>query len=75
MAPSAHSLTGGQQLSAGPLSKSIGAHGDEHLMGDPQLATGVVPAILATQPLAIEEMGACKSNSHPGATKEAIASW
>ena len=54
----AHLLAGGQQLAAGALGERLRAHRGEHLVGRAQLLARVDAAVLAAQPLAVEQVGA-----------------
>ena len=52
----AHCLPGGQEFPAGPLGEPLDAHGDQCLVGGPQLGARVDAATLPPQPLAVEEL-------------------
>ena len=54
----AHRFARGQQLAAGPLGEPFGSHPAEHVMGEAELLARVHAPTLATQPLAIQKMGA-----------------
>ena len=49
-------LAGGQQLAAGPLGERLDAHRRQHLVGGAQLLARVDAPVLASQPLAVEQM-------------------
>src|SRR3954447_11866104 len=64
--PLAHPVTGGQQLTPGPLGETLDAHRGEQAMGGPQLGAGVPAPVLAAQPFAVEEVGAGQCGAHAG---------
>ena len=52
---------------AGTLGERLGAHGVEHLERRSQLLAGIDPAVLPTQPLAIQQVGAGEMDGHTAA--------
>src|SRR3954454_15352811 len=52
----AHLRAGGQQLVAGAMGESIRAHRDQHVVRGAQLYAGIDAALLAAEPLAVEEV-------------------
>src|SRR3954465_8283885 len=56
--PPPHLLAGGLKLLAGALGERLHADRGEHLVGRAQLVARVDPAILAAQPLPVEQMSA-----------------
>ena len=63
----ADALAGGQQLTLGALGERLGAHAREQLERGAQLVAGVDAAPLASQPLAIEQVGPRELHAHAGA--------
>src|SRR3954447_5687327 len=53
-----HLLAGGLELLAGTLGEGLHANRGQHLVGRAQLVARVDPAVLATQPLPVEQMRA-----------------
>jgi hypothetical protein len=60
-------LTGGAQLAGGTAGEGLGTHVRQHLVGGPQLFTGVLAAALAAQPLAVDEVRAGEVSGDPAA--------
>src|SRR5690242_12171784 len=56
--PFTHLLAGGEQLSPGSFGECVGPHHCKQLVGGVQLVTCVDSAVLASEPLAVEEVGA-----------------
>ena len=65
--PPAHPLARGQQLAPGTLGERLHADRHEQLVGRAQLCARVDAAILAAQPLPVEEMRACEVGPEPRA--------
>ena len=65
----AHRLAGGQQLAAGALGERLHAHLGEHLVRGAQLLAGVDAAVLAAQPLAVEQVRAGERHADAGAAE------
>ena len=59
-------LSGRHQLTPGALGERFGAHPVEHVVGETKLLTGVEPAVLAPQPLAVQQVGAGEIHDDPG---------
>ena len=57
-APPPHLLAGGLKLLAGALGERLHADRRQHLVGRAQLVARVDPAVLAAQPLPVEQMSA-----------------
>src|SRR5216683_6600142 len=62
-------LAGGPQLARGSFGEPIGSHPSEHLVRGAQLLAGVDAATLATQPLAVEQIGAGELDPEAGAAE------
>ena len=67
--PLAHRLAGRQQLTAGALGERLHADRRELVVRGAQLRTRVDPAILAAQPLAVEQVRAGELGPQPGAAQ------
>ena len=63
----AYRLAGGRQLATSALGERLGPDVAEHLVGDTKLLARVEPAVLATQPLAVHEVGAGEMNNDAAA--------
>jgi hypothetical protein len=63
----ADALAGGLQLTLGARDECLRAHAREQLERGAQLVAGVEAAPLATQPLAVEQVGPCELQAHAGA--------
>jgi hypothetical protein len=50
-------LAGGEQFPARTLGEGVGADRGEQVVGGVQLVAGVEPPLLATEPLAVEQVG------------------
>src|SRR5439155_2130092 len=50
----------------GAVSERLSTHRDEHFVGRAQLLARVYPPALASQPLAVEQMGARELHAHAG---------
>jgi len=58
-----------RQLVTRLVGEPVGAHGDEHVVGGVQVGPGVDAAVLATQPLPVEQMGAGQLGTQLGAAE------
>src|SRR5581483_11100528 len=65
----ANDLARCEQLTAGPVGECLHPVVAEHLMGDAQLAAGIRPASLPTQPLAVEKVCAGEFGPHRARTE------
>ena len=67
----AHRLAGGRQLVPRAFGECLHAHRGQHVVSGPQLLTGVCAAVLAAQPLAVEQVRAGELGPQLGAAEPA----
>jgi len=62
-------LADGQQLAAGPLREGLHADRSEHVIRSAQLRPRLVPPVLATQPLAVQQVRAGEFDTKAGSAE------
>ena len=55
-----------QHLAAGTLGERLGTDAAERFVAGPKLVAGVAAPVLPAQPLAVEQMGACRVRAAAG---------
>ena len=65
--PLADRLARGHQLTAGPFGECLHADRGERVVGAAQLGARIYPPALASQPFAVQEVGAGQIDAHLGA--------